>query len=89
MFAALTFPRLINPGLVGEDATADTEDDVDELYSVRVDSKHLIQFINASLINPNQVVCSIVEDICLNMFVYLGGTEEPAGCITYEASFLT
>ncbi|KAJ3218564.1 hypothetical protein HK099_005010 [Clydaea vesicula] len=57
--------------------------EAEEFAEARIDIKDLIKFVASGSVNPTQVVACIVEGHCLNVFVFIGSGENPAGIISY------
>jgi HUS1 checkpoint protein len=45
------------------------EENNDEFFSARVDIKKFVQFLTSQQVNPNKVVCNIVDDKMVAMFL--------------------
>ncbi|PSN30647.1 Checkpoint protein HUS1 [Blattella germanica] len=56
--------------LIVETTPNETDDEGrDEYYSARVDIKKFVQFLNTDQVSPQKVVCNIVDDEMIVMFV--------------------
>lgn len=56
-FSGLTNPKIISP----EDTVEPASQESEAFSSVRVDSKHLVHFAAATVVNPSQVICSMYK----------------------------
>jgi HUS1 checkpoint protein len=47
------------------------EENSEEFFSARIDIKKFVQFLTSEQVNPSKVVCNIVDDKMVAMFLVL------------------
>jgi HUS1 checkpoint protein len=83
------YKDLINPEInhvEGDEQPVSATRDPVELVSARVDVKDFLRFLHSHHVNPTNVVCCILEDTAVLLYVYMRSPRSPnasLGALTY------
>ncbi|RKP07937.1 checkpoint protein Hus1/Mec3 [Thamnocephalis sphaerospora] len=83
-WANLINPELDRPSSQSTVASASTQPrNLDTLVEARVGIKDLIKFLYSYYVEPTNVVCCIIQDHALVLYVYMGRSSNEQGSLTY------